>query len=76
MVDDDRPLPLRADEAGLTMRRFSRGQSNAEVARDLDTSERTIERRWQFARAWLARGLQSAALGGAPERHARFIDTW
>ena len=64
MVDDDRPLPLRADEAGLTMRRFCRGQSNAEVARDLDTSERTIERRWQFARASLARRLDAVPSPG------------
>ena len=27
-------------------------------------------------RAWLARGLQSAAQGGVQERHGRFIDTW
>jgi RNA polymerase sigma factor (TIGR02999 family) len=45
------------DEADLTMRRFFSGQTNAEIARDLDVSERTIERRWRFARAWLARRL-------------------
>lgn len=27
-------------------------------------------------RAWLARGLQSAVVGSAPECRGRFIDTW
>jgi RNA polymerase sigma factor (TIGR02999 family) len=33
--------------------RFFAGQSNEEVAAILGTSERTIKRDWQFARAWL-----------------------
>jgi RNA polymerase sigma factor (TIGR02999 family) len=45
------------DEAEITMRRFFSGQTNAEIAADLEVAERTIERRWRFARAWLARRL-------------------
>jgi DNA-directed RNA polymerase specialized sigma24 family protein len=52
------------DEAELTMRRFFGGQTNAEIARDLGTSERTIERRWRFARAWLARRLGAESSRG------------
>ncbi len=55
------------DEADITMRRFFSGQSNAEIAADLGVAERTIERRWRFARAWLARRLGSEpTAGGEP----------
>lgn len=33
--------------------RFFAGLTNAEIARVLGTSERTVERGWSFARAWL-----------------------
>lgn len=33
--------------------RFFGGLTNAEIARILDVSERTVERGWSFARAWL-----------------------
>lgn len=49
------------DEAEITMRRFFSGQGHAEIAADLGVTERTVERRWRFARAWLARRL-----GGGP----------
>lgn len=45
------------DEAEVVLRRFFGGQTNAEIAEDLGTSERTIERRWRFARALLASEL-------------------
>lgn len=45
------------DEAEVVLRRFFGGQTNAEIAADLGTSERTIERRWRFARALLASEL-------------------
>ncbi|MBL8734597.1 MAG: sigma-70 family RNA polymerase sigma factor [Planctomycetes bacterium] len=50
------------DEAEVVLRRFFGGQSQAEIAADLGTSERTIERRWRFARALLA-----SELGELPE---------
>lgn len=45
------------DEAEVTLRRFFAGQSHGDIAQDLGCTERTIERRWRFARAWLARRL-------------------
>ena len=43
-----------AEVAGL---RLFGGYDNAECARALDVSTRTIERRWRFARAWLVNEL-------------------
>jgi RNA polymerase sigma factor (TIGR02999 family) len=45
------------DEAEVVLRRFFGGQTNADIAADLGCSERTIERRWRFARAMLASEL-------------------
>lgn len=45
------------DEGEVTMRRFFAGQSHGDIAKDLGCTERTIERRWRFARAWLAHRL-------------------
>jgi len=42
------------DLARVVELRFLCGLTNAEVAAVLDCAERTIERRWRFARAWLA----------------------
>jgi RNA polymerase sigma factor (TIGR02999 family) len=58
-------------ESSVVLRRFFAGQTIAEIARDLGQSERTIDRRWRFARAFLARHLEAplegedAHLGGA-----------
>lgn len=49
------------DEAMVVLRRFFAGQTHAEIARDLGVVERTIERRWRFARAFLGKRL-----GGLP----------
>ncbi len=54
------------DEHEVTLRRFFAGRTNGEIARDLGVAERTIERRWRFARAWLAKRL-----GGAPGAGSR-----
>lgn len=54
------------DEAEVTVRRFFAGQGHAEIARDLGVTERTVERRWRFARAWLARRLGADPAGDAP----------
>lgn len=45
------------DEAEVVLRRFFAGQSHAEVAADLGIGESTVERRWRFARAFLASRL-------------------
>ncbi len=45
-------------EAEIVEMRFFGGQSNAEIARALETSESTVVRRWNHAKAWLFRALQ------------------
>ena len=42
--------PLKADVVKL---RFFVGLSNTEIAGLLQVSERTVERAWRFAKAWL-----------------------
>lgn len=53
-------------EAEVVHRRFFAGQTNAEVAADLGIGESTVERRWRFARAWLASRLGDGATGATP----------
>jgi DNA-directed RNA polymerase specialized sigma24 family protein len=53
------------DEAAIVLRRFFAGQTHAEIAADLGVTERTIERRWRFARAFLGRRLGAQAMEGA-----------
>ena len=47
--------PLKADVVKL---RFFVGLSNAEIADLLQVSERTVERAWRFAKAWLFAAIQ------------------
>lgn len=44
-------------EARIVEMRFFGGQGNDEIARALDTSESTVMRRWNHAKAWLFRRL-------------------
>lgn len=46
-----------ADAARVVKLRFFAGLSVPETAECLGTSERTVKREWQFARAWLFRAL-------------------
>jgi RNA polymerase sigma factor (TIGR02999 family) len=55
----DRLDGLDPELARIVERRFFAGATNAEVAADLGVSERTVERGWSTARAWLR-----AELGG------------
>lgn len=76
-VEDDGSAMLSLHEAleGLALQdeqaakvaelRLFAGMEHAEAARALATSERTIERRWRFARQWLQREFTS---GDHPER--------
>ncbi len=50
--------PLAAEVVQL---RYFGGLSIAEVADVLDVSTKTVERRWELARAWLARSMGSGA---------------
>ena len=46
------------DLARVAELRFYGGRSTEEIARALDTSPRTVKRRWRFARAWLQHHMQ------------------
>jgi RNA polymerase sigma factor (TIGR02999 family) len=65
LLDLDRALDLFAGEHGRAARivemRFFAGLENHEIAAVLAVSERTVEREWSFARAWLLRELGRAA---------------
>ena len=47
----------RPDKARVVELRFFGGLTNDEVAEVMNVTTRTVERHWQFARAWLARDL-------------------
>jgi RNA polymerase sigma factor (TIGR02999 family) len=61
LLDLDRALNLLAREhpraARIVEMRFFAGLENQEIAPVLELSERTVEREWSFARAWLRREL-------------------
>ena len=61
LLDLDRALDLLASTharaARIVEMRFFAGLENGEIAGVLDLSERTVEREWSFARAWLLREL-------------------
>ncbi len=50
--------PLKADVVKL---RFFAGLTNAEIAGLFSLSERTVERAWRFAKAWLFAAIQDRA---------------
>jgi RNA polymerase sigma factor (TIGR02999 family) len=64
LLDLDRALDLLAAEHPRTARivemRFFGGLENAEIGTVLELSERTVEREWSYARAWLRRELTRA----------------
>jgi RNA polymerase sigma factor (TIGR02999 family) len=61
LLDIDRALDLLAGAnprmARIVEMRFFGGLENAEIGAVLELSERTVEREWSFARAWLRREL-------------------
>ena len=40
--------------------KFFAGMTNQEMADTMEVTERTEERRWAFAKAWLLRSIQEA----------------
>jgi len=64
LLDLDRALDGLAREEPRTARivemRFFGGLENAEIGAVLELSERTVEREWSYARAWLRRELTRA----------------
>ena len=65
LLDLDRALDLlaasHARAARIVEMRFFAGLENQEIAAVLELSERTVEREWSFARAWLLRELGRSA---------------
>lgn len=47
--------PVRAR---LVLLKFFGGLSNQEIAREMGVTERTVERHWSYARAWLYREIR------------------
>jgi RNA polymerase sigma factor (TIGR02999 family) len=47
------------DKAKIVMLKFFGGLTNQEVANSLQVTERTVERQWAFAKAWLFRSIQT-----------------
>jgi RNA polymerase sigma factor (TIGR02999 family) len=47
-----------AEKARIVMLKFFGGLTNQEVACSLDVTERTVERQWAFAKAWMFRCIR------------------
>jgi RNA polymerase sigma factor (TIGR02999 family) len=47
------------EKARIVVLKFFGGLTNHEVAQSLDVTERTIERQWAYARAWLFQNIRS-----------------
>lgn len=50
-----------AEKAEVVKLRFFVGLENAEIAALLGVSEKTVQRHWSFAKAWLFRAMQDSA---------------
>ena len=49
------------EKARIVVMKFFGGLTNQEVAETLGITERTVERRWAFAKAWLFRSVQESS---------------
>lgn len=60
LIDEalDRLQAANPAAAQLVMMKFFAGMTNQEVAEILGVTERTVERRWVFAKAWLLNSIQ------------------
>jgi len=47
------------DKAKIVMLKFFGGLTNQEIAQSLNVTERTVERQWAFAKAWMFRCIQT-----------------
>jgi RNA polymerase sigma factor (TIGR02999 family) len=61
---DDALAKLQAEDpqkARIVVMKFFGGMTTAEIAELLGVTERTVERQWAFAKAWLLREIRKAA---------------
>lgn len=64
LMIDDALADLRAQDparAQVVLLKFFGGLTNQEVARAMEVTERTVERHWAYAKAWLFRCIRGAA---------------
>jgi RNA polymerase sigma factor (TIGR02999 family) len=62
LLVDEALEQLRAEDpekARIVTLKFFGGMTNQEIAAHLDVGERTVERQWSFAKAWLLRNMQT-----------------
>ena len=45
------------EKAGIVVMKFFGGMTNQEIGEHLGVTERTVERHWAYARAWLLRAV-------------------
>ena len=48
------------DKARIVVLKFFGGLTNQEVAENLGVTERTVERQWAYAKAWLFQKIRTA----------------
>jgi RNA polymerase sigma factor (TIGR02999 family) len=62
LLMDEALEKLRAEDpekARIVVMKFFGGMTNQEVAENLGVTERTVERQWAFAKAWLFQSIQT-----------------
>ncbi len=58
------------EKARVVVMKFFGGLTNREVAEALNVTERTVERHWAFAKAWLFDSIRQERQGRGPSRGA------
>ena len=67
LLIDDALERLRAQDperGRVVLMKFFGGLTNQEVAESMGVTERTIERHWAYAKAWLFQSIREQQLGG------------